>query len=694
MFNAKRFKEILEQYKSFVKSEDWKKNEKFKWIAVKEFQEHWDIDANNFAAMWEKATKETGPLLMSNHCYPLGVVQELARRDVERVKNIFSALFQNPDAPREEEYIRRVIQFRKDMEQFFKEDPNNKEKSTYQDERVISTYLWLKYPDTYGIYKWKEVKTAMEQLEYEDIVKQGKGRQTENLKKFLAFSEKLTTELRKDSELHTIMKERLTEDCYADEFLVTLTVDFIFFISRYLNQVSTKEDVDTAGVNYWFLSANPNYWSFSDMEVGEEVTFTFYNENGNKRRIFQNYLEAKEGDFVLAYESQPKKQIVAICQVSGVRKDEEIYFKKLREAEYPIEYNEMIQWKELAEMEFFNSARGSLFKLTKAEYDFLREKLERMEPEIRESSESYFEAPITKYNKQDFLKEVFMTEEEYNKLRGLLLNKKNIILQGAPGVGKTFAAKRLAYSIMGMKDEECLEIIQFHQNYGYEDLMMGYKPEGNGFELKNGIFYKFCKKAEEEPKKKFFFIIDEINRGNISKIFGELLMLIEADYRGESIKLAYREEAFSVPKNLYIIGMMNTADRSLAMMDYALRRRFSFYEMKPAFEQEKEAFYAEMQKIEEESEESGLLDLVGKIKELNEEIKEDNSLGKGFCIGHSYFCNLKEWLKQKEEESLAERLRQIVEYDIIPMLEEYWFDNTNKVEEWSEKLRGNFHDKR
>lgn len=201
-----------------------------------------------------------------------------------------------------------------------------------------------------------------------------------------------------------------------------------------------------------------------------------------------------------------------------------------------------------------------------------------------------------------------------------------------------------------------------------------------------------CKQAENEPQKKFFFIIDEINRGNISKIFGELLMLIEADYRGEPIRLAYREEEFSVPKNLYIIGMMNTADRSLAIMDYALRRRFSFYEMKPAFEQE--SFFAEMEAVEEVAKESGLLDLVEKIKKLNEEIRQDNSLGKGFCIGHSYFCNLKEWLKENEDESLAERLGQIIEYEIIPMLEEYWFDNPNKVEEWSKKLRGNSHDER
>lgn len=180
-----------------------------------------------------------------------------------------------------------------------------------------------------------------------------------------------------------------------------------------------------------------------------------------------------------------------------------------------------------------------------------------------------------------------MSEEDYTKLRLLLQNKKNIILQGAPGVGKTFSAKRLAYSMMGDIDESRIEFIQFHQNYSYEDFMMGYRPnEDGGFELKKGVFYNFCKRAQSNPDKDYYFIIDEINRGNLSKIFGELLMLIEKDYRDTEIKLAYNGEMFCVPSNLYIIGMMNTADRSLAMIDYALRRRFSFYEMTPGFDTE------------------------------------------------------------------------------------------------------------
>ncbi len=289
-------------------------------------------------------------------------------------------------------------------------------------------------------------------------------------------------------------------------------------------------------------------------------------------------------------------------------------------------------------------------------------------------------APTNHYGADDFLAEVYVDEPVYKKMCSVLGSKKNLILQGAPGVGKTFAAKRLAYSLMPERDEDCIEFVQFHQNYSYEDFVMGYKPADfdSGFALKNGVFYRFCEKAKENLDKNFYFIIDEINRGNMSKIFGELLMLIESDYRGESVTLAYKDEKFFVPENLYIIGMMNTADRSLAMIDYALRRRFGFVKMEPAFENEKfEKFIAS---IESET----LVKLVDQVKSLNEEIENDKSLGKGFRIGHSYFCGL------TAENCNEEALRNIIECDIVPMLEEYWFDDEKKVEEWADKLNGVF----
>lgn len=278
------------------------------------------------------------------------------------------------------------------------------------------------------------------------------------------------------------------------------------------------------------------------------------------------------------------------------------------------------------------------------------------------------------YSDKDFLDEVYIGENQLNTLKSLLLRKKNLILQGAPGVGKTFAAQRLAYAIMGEKDDNRVRVIQFHQNYSYEDFVMGYKPKTDGFSLENGIFYEFCQQARAHRNMPYFLIIDEINRGNMSKIFGELLQLIEADYRDQPIQLAYNKQRFSVPSNLYIIGMMNTADRSLAMIDYALRRRFCFYKMQPAFRSvgfKKYQVYLH----------NALLDkVVEHIVQLNEVICADASLGEGFAIGHSYFCGLEKNIE------LNKRIEEIVRYDIIPMLEEYWFDDQKTLKEQTDHL--------
>ena len=276
------------------------------------------------------------------------------------------------------------------------------------------------------------------------------------------------------------------------------------------------------------------------------------------------------------------------------------------------------------------------------------------------------------YTADDFLHDVFMDEDRYNILKALLLTKKNVILQGAPGVGKTFAAKRLAYSIMGEKDTNRVKMVQFHQSYSYEDFIMGFRPTETGFELKKGVFYEFCRKAAEDDRP-YFFIIDEINRGNLSKIFGELFMLIESDKRGVELQLLYADEQFSIPSNVYIIGMMNTADRSLAMLDYALRRRFAFFEMTPAFNSS--GFRAYRAKINNPKFDR----LIATVEQLNDVIANDDSLGQGFCIGHSYFCTnatvTGDWMKS------------VVEFELIPLLKEYWFDEAAKVKDWSRTLR-------
>ena len=943
MFNSGKLREVLIQYKQNFVSNQWG-SEKYKWEAVKWFQDNWDVNAPDFTEMLNRSLEKTYNLLDSNNNLSKDMIVDFAKAAPEEVRAMFIVLFDES-----KDVFERMDAF-KMQSSILLEKYGNGSAQHYQYENAISTYLWLRYPDKYYIYKLSEIEAVSSTLESDYIFKTGA--YVDNIRNFLAFYNEICAELQQDEELKNMLASQITGTCYPDPELRTLTIDVGSFISRYkdayvssteewwpvdytpaltvddweallndsevftdssleimkrmkdyggqatctqlavkygesknfynagssalarrvvqktgcpvmlrdegngkwwpvlyvgktakkdeegsyvwklrgelaealeridlsnvnlyanlaphfwkishgndciteieaasfekrrvivvhkdtaakgkskvsqgenfmatmkkgdffylcrgnsirlLGQIDsnevdenpekqdgwcersytiiaesrdtsayigdkkwwtpndnstcipvpesemqlfedyilrpyfdvTKEELlkkDASNLRYWFLNANPKMWSMANMPVGEVQDYTLCNDNGNKRRIFQNFLDAKAGDMVIGYESTPVKQVVALMRISAEQDGERIYFEKLEGLSSPIDFAALKECPELEKMEYFISPQGSLFKLTKGEYEFILDMIRDENP-----------APSTKgkdeYKKADFLKDVYMIEAKYDRLAAVLKKKKNIILQGAPGVGKTFAAKRLAYSIMEEVDDDRIEFVQFHQNYSYEDFIMGYKPVEDGFKLKFGIFYRFCQKAANQPDKEFFFIIDEINRGNMSKIFGELLMLIEKDYRGTKATLAYNGLSFSVPKNLYIIGMMNTADRSLAMIDYALRRRFSFFDMEPGFDSE--GFINYQKGFANDT----FNTLIDRIKELNNEIMQDKSLGKGFCIGHSYFCNegdcSKEWMKD------------VVDFDILPMLSEYWFDESAKLQRWEKILHGVFND--
>lgn len=787
MLNKSRLHDVLVKYKQDFVSTQWE-NEKYKWEAVMCFQNNWNVNASNFADMLARSLSKTGNLLASINNFPARMIIAFAETAAEEVRAMFIALFDESN-----DIYERINAF-KIKSSILLEKYGNGAGQHYQHENAISTYLWLRFPNKYYIYKFSEIKAVADVLESDYRFK--KGAYADNIRNFYKLYDEICEELMQNTELVSLFKNQLTDTCYPDSKLKTLTIDVGFYISRYYNKwfptdydpklsvddwiqllgndkvftnesleimkcmkdyggmatctqlavkygrtnnfynsgsvalarriaeetgcpVMKREDnslrwwtilymgrnanndengsyiwklrdelsaalehIDLSNIElyaatvpmeekhgFWWLNANPKVWSFSDIAVGEVQFYTLFNDNGNKRRIFQNFLDAKAGDMVIGYESNPVKQIVAIGRISTAQDGEKIYFEKVEGLASPIDYAILKECPELERMEYFRNPQGSLFKLTEEEYDFIVDL-------IREENPLQTEDTVDTYTKCDFLEEVYMTEIRYENLVSVLRNKKNIILQGAPGVGKTFAAKRLAYSMMGEKDESRIEFVQFHQNYSYEDFMMGYKPVDDGFELKYGIFYRFCQKAANQPDKEYFFIIDEINRGNMSKIFGELLMLIERDYRDTKATLAYNGLSFSVPKNLYIIGMMNTADRSLAMIDYALRRRFSFFEVEPGFDSDGFVRYQNSLNNEDFNE------LVAKVKELNKEITLDKSLGKGFCIGHSYFCNC--------NDCTVEWLRSIVDYDILPMVSEYWFDDTIKLQRCENILHGIF----
>jgi len=413
-----------------------------------------------------------------------------------------------------------------------------------------------------------------------------------------------------------------------------------------LSQFSSKKEMKTKmkelyGQEYTYMNAVHATWQFANELLPGD---TIYAKKGNSKVIGRGIVESE-------YMYDPTR-------------DE---FKHIHK----------VKWKDSGEWEHPGKAVNKTLTDITPYTDYVQ-KLEALFIDENDDDLEELEVVYDSYTEEDFLNEVFMDEGGYNRIVNLLNRKKNVILQGAPGVGKTFAAKRLAYSIMGEKDNSRVMMVQFHQSYSYEDFIMGYRPINNGFELAEGPFYEFCKRAEEDSDRDYFFIIDEINRGNLSKIFGELLMLIEKDKRGQKLRLLYANELFSVPKNVYILGMMNTADRSLAMIDYALRRRFAFYKLEPAFDSDG------FKEVISEANNRKFDALVEQIKALNSYISGDESLGSGFQIGHSYLCS--------DEEVTDEWLSSVIEYELIPLLVEYWFDEPSKVEQWTNRLQGVLND--
>ncbi len=705
MLNESRLHEVLAQYKSDFLS-DWWKKERYKWEAVKAFQDNWDVNATDFADMLSQSLSNASNLLTSGKYFPADMIGGFAESFPEEVRAMFIALFDESV-----DVVERILAFKdKSAVMHAKNKANGSPaRNHFQDEHAISTYLWLRYPDKYYIYKHREVKTVADKLSSNYQFKQGA--HAENLRNFYSLYDEICEYISADAELTSLFQSQLTDTCYPDPAYKTLTADVGFYISRRFT--SEKIDIEPEGADTqpdapeWFASdystglsaddwmklmQDPEIFHEKDFEIlkrmkdyGGQATCTqlskkygetanFYNagssalakrvanktgcldrlkQEGNSKWWPALYVgkyadKTTDGEYIWKLRDEVsealdrvdlsttrlyaweiwkishgtestgisdankkifmERNVVVVhsatrAKATSKETQGEAFMKDIKKGDYfylcygnkiqllgrftgdaPVEnpeisngwfergyrviarttnqtpYTDTQKWwtpndnstcikvdesdhdlfEKLILKPYFDMSLDALFSSEDEPYDEDEPDGED-EPGVNDKPKTDLqlnenplpvEQSFEKYTKEDFLSEVFMSEQSYDALVGVLKNKRNIILQGAPGVGKTFAAKRLAYSIMGEKDDARVELIQFHQNYSYEDFIMGYKPSEEGFELRTGIFYRFCQKAENQPEKEFFFIIDEINRGNMSKIFGELLMLIDNDYRG------------------------------------------------------------------------------------------------------------------------------------------------------------------
>lgn len=517
MFDTTCLRNALENYQRIFVSDRWN-DEKYKWEAIKHFQENWDINASDFADMLARSLSKTYNLLSSRNNFASKMIEVFAQNYPEEVRSMFVELFdENKDI------YERIEKFKK-QSQFLCNKYSEHDVKHFQDEHAISTYLWLRYPDKYYIFKFEEAKTTAAKLKSNYMFK--KGDYSNNLRNCYRLYDEICQEVKKDYELVNMFKSQLTESCYSDPELKILAGDVAFYISRHYSP-ETKD-----------------------------------NAMNNETNV---ELNSKEQE----------------C----------------------------------------------LEKLKKSH---------------------------------------------------------QIILTGAPGTGKSYAAHEIANELTGNKAEN-IEFVQFHPSMDYTDFVEGLRPikDNNGqigFERQDGIFKAFCKRALENQEN-FVFIIDEINRGNISKIFGELFFAIDPSYRGKKGKITTQyqnlvesddlyADGFYIPENVYIIGTMNDIDRGVESMDFAIRRRFTWIEVDPN----------DTQSMLDSEIPEYAADAKERMGALNKVISTNPSLGKPYQIGAAYFLRLNE---------LNGDFDALWAYHLEPLLLEY-LRGDPRAEEFLDEMKKNY----
>ena len=745
--------------------------EKYKWEAVKHFQDNWNIDAEDFPTMLSYALSKTGNLLAATNFFPRRMIKQYATRFPEEVRGLFEGLFNESSDLKE-----RIDAFIAGIEYIHKQWNGNGTLNHYQTFNAVSTYLWLRYPDKYYIYKPSVAKLMFEKLGVD--IKLTPLRANAVIRTYELY-DYISKTLYKDNEFKKMLVESLADTCYSDEFMVTAAIDLGYYFKKQQKaSATTLPPNPTLETKYWMYAPGENASKWSRCKE-QSIICIGWDEMGDLSQI--NTLNECRDSLRDVYENPDSSFMndgLAIWEFSHVMQNGDVIYAKrglsniiargIVKSEYIYDQSQedfchtrKVEWTHIGEWTLENIVQKTLTDITK--YPDYVKKIETMITEGKNDNKQ-----STQY------------DEKYSYYINLLLKNKNLILNGAPGTGKTYLAKQIAAQIIfdGNVSEDFEEnemfinqygFVQFHPSYDYTDFVEGLRPtspnkDGSiGFERKDGIFKAFCRNAistsssqivltyqsiydsivkdieagaitsyqnrqgqkcplrvndkgrieyrasENSPRtekeeniklfydyfiknniydissyerddywnliaelsngstnkvdyieygwilqellnrthkvfkesiteiKPYIFIIDEVNRGEISKIFGELFFAIDPGYRGKKGKVQTQyqnlitdesdpfKDGFYIPENVYIIGTMNDIDRSVECMDFAMRRRFTFKEI-----------------TAEESAKNMGVD-PDRMKRLNNAISGIEGFNSSFHIGAAYFCGITDY---------------------------------------------------
>lgn len=637
--------------------------ERFKWSAPKNFQDNWDPASKDFRGMLEKAIPNT-PFVANRNFLPRVMLLDFAKYEPQKVCEMMETLFDEKLLLQE-----RLAAFKTEakglLSRHFKPGLND-----YQSAAIKLFWLYLRYPEESGIYSLKDYKSLASAVGVPTVSYHAS--EDEKACAYVELIRRVAEILRADPRMEELRKSYIVgnQDLIDDKEFHAFASDFASFLTTSLSKKSSVSAEETAeaegdgpGVRYFWINVDPGEWNWRKREAGETEEFLVQGKDGKRRKDVSAFSNAKPGDLFLGYEASPIQEVVASGHVQRGSDGTSILLciDDIFEEGVPRK-----EFNQIPGLERF-PVHATIKEIAKESYDAV----------IRLARPA---RPASSYVIDDLIKESYLSSKKLDDVQNLWKRKKNLVLQGPPGTGKSYLAKRLAWALLGEKDEERLLSVQFHPGYSYEDFIEGYRPaEGGGFRVEPGVFLQFANKAKNDLGRKYVIFIDEMNRANLPKVLGETLNLLEPDKRGEgnAISLAYSGKPFFLPENLFVIATMNTADRSIAFVDYALRRRFAFVDMAPAFDEQ--GFQEYMKPLGEK-----FFSLIDEICKVNKAILMDPSLGKDYLIGHSFFSN---WTK----EEAGQRIHEVLEHEIRPLLEEYFYDRPDKVSELldpiSQKMR-------